>query len=149
MKAVDSLENNKYSVEEVTLDPPKAGELKIKLKACGVCHSDLSVIKGILPLPKPIVLGHEGAGIIEEIGEGVTGFEVGDHVILSFTPACGSCASCHRQAGAAGTPKIVMPSPIGQRARPASLRRQDTTATATVGRDPFVNLWRCRCHIRL
>jgi S-(hydroxymethyl)glutathione dehydrogenase/alcohol dehydrogenase len=96
MKAVVSLDQDKYSVEEVTLDPPKAGELKIKIKACGVCHSDLSVIKGILPLPKPIVLGHEGAGVVDEIGEGVTGFEVGDHVILSFNPACGTCVSCHR-----------------------------------------------------
>jgi S-(hydroxymethyl)glutathione dehydrogenase/alcohol dehydrogenase len=97
MKAMVSLDQDKVSVEEVSIDPPKAGELKIKVGACGVCHSDLSVIKGILPLPKPIVLGHEGAGVVEEIGEGVTGFEVGDHVVLSFTPACGTCPSCHRQ----------------------------------------------------
>jgi S-(hydroxymethyl)glutathione dehydrogenase/alcohol dehydrogenase len=96
MKAVVSLDQDKYTVEEVTLDPPKAGELKIKMAACGVCHSDLSVIKGVLPLPKPIALGHEGAGYIEEIGEGVTGFEKGDPVVLSFTPACGECPSCHR-----------------------------------------------------
>ncbi len=96
MKAVVSFDQDKYSVEEVTLDPPKPGELKIKLGACGVCHSDLSVIKGILPLPKPLVLGHEGAGIVDQIGEGVTGFEVGDHVVLSFNPACGQCPSCHR-----------------------------------------------------
>jgi S-(hydroxymethyl)glutathione dehydrogenase/alcohol dehydrogenase len=97
MKAMVSLDNDKVTVEEVTLDPPKAGELKIKIAACGVCHSDLSVITGKLPLPKPIVLGHEGAGYVDEIGEGVTGFEIGDHVILSFTPACGECAPCHRQ----------------------------------------------------
>ena len=109
MKAVVSLDNNKYSVEEVTIDPPKAGELKIKIAACGVCHSDLSVINGKLPLPKPIVLGHEGAGVVEEIGEGVTGFEKGDHVVLSFNPACGSCSSCNRlepQFCTAGEPKI-------------------------------------------
>ena len=82
MKALVSLDQNKCSVEEITLDPPKAGEIKIKLAACGVCHSDLSVIEGILPLPKPIVLGHEGAGYVDEIGEGVTGFEIGDHVVL-------------------------------------------------------------------
>ncbi len=97
MKAVVSLDANKCSVEEITLDPPKAGEMKVKISACGVCHSDLSVINGLLPLPKPIVLGHEGAGVVDEIGEGVTGFEVGDHVILAFNPACGECASCHRQ----------------------------------------------------
>jgi S-(hydroxymethyl)glutathione dehydrogenase/alcohol dehydrogenase len=96
MKAVVSVDQNKCSVEEVTLDAPKAGELKIKIAACGVCHSDLSVIEGILPLPKPIVLGHEGAGYVDEIGEGVTGFEVGDHVVLSFVPACGGCPSCTR-----------------------------------------------------
>ena len=64
MKALVSLENEKCSVEEIRLDPPKAGELKIKMAATGVCRSDLSVINGSLPLPKPIVLGHEGAGIV-------------------------------------------------------------------------------------
>jgi S-(hydroxymethyl)glutathione dehydrogenase/alcohol dehydrogenase len=97
MKAIVSLDQDKVSVEEVQLDPPKAGELKIKVGACGVCHSDLSVVNGVLPLPKPIVLGHEGAGVVDEIGEGVTGFEVGDHVVLSFAPACGKCPSCHRK----------------------------------------------------
>ena len=96
MKALVSLDINKYTVEEVTLNPPKAGELKIKIAACGVCHSDLSVINGKLPLPRPIVLGHEGAGYVEEIGEGVVGFEVGDHVVLAFNPSCGTCPSCHR-----------------------------------------------------
>lgn len=97
MKALVSHDINKYSVEEVTIDPPKAGELKVKIAACGVCHSDLSVINGLLPLPKPIILGHEGAGVVEEIGEGVTGFEIGDHVVLAFNPACGECVPCHRK----------------------------------------------------
>ncbi len=97
MKALVSLDQNKYTVEEITLDPPKAGELKIKLAACGVCHSDLSVINGLLPLPKPIVLGHEGAGYVEEIGEGVVGFEKGDHVVLAFNPTCNECPSCRRK----------------------------------------------------
>jgi S-(hydroxymethyl)glutathione dehydrogenase/alcohol dehydrogenase len=111
MKAVVSLEEGKYSVEEITLDPPKAGELKIRIAACGVCHSDLSVVNGVLPLPKPIVLGHEGAGYVDEIGEGVTGFEIGDHVVLSFVPACGECSSCHRQEPqfcSAGAPNGLM-----------------------------------------
>ncbi len=97
MKAVVSLETDKYSVEDVTLDAPRAGELRIQMAATGVCHSDVSVVNGTLPLPKPIVLGHEGAGIVAEIGEGVSGFELGDHVVLSFNPACGDCASCRRQ----------------------------------------------------
>lgn len=95
MKAMITREQDQYAVEEVTIDPPQAGELKIRMAATGVCHSDLSVINGTLPLPKPMVLGHEGAGIVEEIGEGVSGFEVGDHVLLSFTPACGTCHFCH------------------------------------------------------
>jgi S-(hydroxymethyl)glutathione dehydrogenase/alcohol dehydrogenase len=97
MKALVSLENEKCSVEEVRLDPPKAGELKIKMAATGVCRSDLSVINGSLPLPKPIVLGHEGAGIVDEVGPGVTGFAPGDHVVLSFNPACGHCFFCEAQ----------------------------------------------------
>jgi len=97
MKALVASENDKYSVEEVTLDPPKPGEIVIKMAATGVCHSDLSVINGTIPLPKPIVLGHEGAGIVHELGEGVANFAVGDHVILSFVPACGSCFFCEQQ----------------------------------------------------
>jgi S-(hydroxymethyl)glutathione dehydrogenase/alcohol dehydrogenase len=97
MKAVVSLELDKYSVEDVTLDGPKAGELRIRMAATGVCHSDVSVVNGTLPLPKPIVLGHEGAGVVAELGDGVTGFAVGDPVVLSFNPACGGCPSCRRQ----------------------------------------------------
>ncbi|MBL4826737.1 MAG: Zn-dependent alcohol dehydrogenase [Spongiibacteraceae bacterium] len=95
MKAVVARAINNFSVEEISIDPPKAGEIKIKMKATGVCHSDLSVINGVLPSPMPIVVGHEGAGIVEEIGEGVTRFEVGDHVVLSFIPTCGECHDCH------------------------------------------------------
>ena len=71
MKAMVCTEPGKYSVEDVTLDPPKAGEVRVKMGATGVCHSDLSVINGILPLPPPVVLGHEGAGVVEELGEGL------------------------------------------------------------------------------
>jgi S-(hydroxymethyl)glutathione dehydrogenase/alcohol dehydrogenase len=95
MKALVTRELDQYAVEDVTLDPPKAGELRIEMAATGVCHSDLSVINGTLPLGKPMVLGHEGAGVVAEVGAGVTGFEVGDHVVLSFTPACGHCTFCH------------------------------------------------------
>ena len=111
MKAVVSLEQDKVSVEDITLDAPKPGEMKIKVAACGVCHSDLSVIRGILPLPKPIVLGHEGAGVVEEVGEGVKGFEPGDRVVLSFNPSCGDCPSCRRlepQFCSAGEPNGLM-----------------------------------------
>ena len=94
MKALVAHEIGKYSVEDVELDPPKAGEVKVKLGATGVCHSDLSVINGVIPLPLPCVLGHEGAGVVEALGEGVTGLSLGDHVVLSFVPACGVCNDC-------------------------------------------------------
>jgi S-(hydroxymethyl)glutathione dehydrogenase/alcohol dehydrogenase len=82
------------SVEEIDLDPPKAGEVRVRIKACGVCHTDLSVIVGSLPLPLPIVLGHEGAGVIEEVGSEVVNLVPGDHVVLSWRPACGHCPGC-------------------------------------------------------
>ncbi len=96
MKALIAQAIDKYSVEEVTLDPPKAGEVLVKMAATGVCHSDLSVINGTLPLPLPMVLGHEGAGVVDQVGEGVTNVQPGDHVVLSFQPVCGSCFFCLR-----------------------------------------------------
>ena len=81
-------------VETVTVEPPRHGEVTIKLSACGVCHSDLSVTTGTLPLPPPVVLGHEGAGEIVAVGDGVTGFSVGDHVLSSFVSMCGKCRWC-------------------------------------------------------
>src|SRR5574342_710954 len=94
MKGVVTRDSNQYAVEDLSIDPPKAGELGIRMVATGVCHSDLSVINDTLPLPRPCVLGHEGAGIVEQIGEGVTGFANGDHVVLSFTPSCSACYFC-------------------------------------------------------
>ncbi len=82
--------------EDIEIAPPGPGEVKIKMVASGVCHSDLSVQNGTIPLGTPIVLGHEGAGIVEEVGEGVTTVKVGDHVVLSFVPACGECYFCQR-----------------------------------------------------
>lgn len=95
MKAVVVRETGNLSVEELTIDAPRKGELKIRMKATGVCHSDLSLIEGRLPLPLPCVIGHEGAGIVEQVGEGVSRFVEGDHVVLSYIPSCGECSSCH------------------------------------------------------
>jgi S-(hydroxymethyl)glutathione dehydrogenase/alcohol dehydrogenase len=81
-------------VEDILVDPPGPGEIMIKLAACGVCHSDLSVTNGTLPLPAPVVLGHEGAGVVAQVGEGVTDFKVGDHVITAFINTCGHCRFC-------------------------------------------------------
>ncbi|MCC6143024.1 MAG: Zn-dependent alcohol dehydrogenase [Candidatus Hydrogenedentes bacterium] len=96
MKAVVAHELNRFAVEEVTLDPPKAGEVLVKMKATGICHSDLSAINGTIPIPFPMVLGHEGAGIVQEVGTGVTNVKPGDHVTLSFVPNCGDCYHCLR-----------------------------------------------------
>ncbi|MFQ5512883.1 MAG: Zn-dependent alcohol dehydrogenase [Myxococcota bacterium] len=96
MKAVVAHEINRLAVEDVSLDPPQAGEVLVKMSATGVCHSDLSVLNGTLPLPLPMVLGHEGAGVVDQVGEGVRNVKPGDHVVLSFQPACGDCFFCVR-----------------------------------------------------
>jgi S-(hydroxymethyl)glutathione dehydrogenase / alcohol dehydrogenase len=83
-----------YSVEAVELDPPKRGEVLIKVGAAGVCRSDLHFQKGEATIAMPAVLGHEGAGTVERVGEGVTMVTPGDRVILSFVPNCGHCSSC-------------------------------------------------------
>lgn len=85
--------------DDVELAPPGPGEVRIQVGASGVCHSDLSVQNGTIPLPTPIVLGHEGAGTVVEIGEGVTNVAVGDHVVCSFVPNCGECYFCTRGQG--------------------------------------------------
>ena len=82
-------------IEEIELDPPKAGELMIKLVATGVCHSDVHYYTGDVMRDPPLILGHEGAGIVEQVGEGVTSVAKGDHVVLTFLPSCGKCRWCH------------------------------------------------------
>jgi S-(hydroxymethyl)glutathione dehydrogenase/alcohol dehydrogenase len=94
MKALVATELNNIAVQEVTIDEPQAGEVKVKMGATGVCHSDLSVVNGTIPMALPMVLGHEGAGTVEAVGEGVTNVVVGDHVVLSFVPNCGECWFC-------------------------------------------------------
>ena len=96
MKAVVVHELNRLSVEDVELTPPRAGEVRVRMAAAGVCHSDLSVLNGTIPHPLPVVLGHEGAGVVEAIGEGVTNCRPGDHVVMSFVPNCGVCFHCVR-----------------------------------------------------
>ncbi len=82
-------------IEEIELDPPKAGEVLIKMSATGVCHSDVHYYTGDLARDKPVILGHEGAGLVAGVGSGVTSVEEGDHVILTFLPSCGTCRWCH------------------------------------------------------
>jgi alcohol dehydrogenase len=91
-------------IAELELDPPGEGELLVRVRAAGLCHSDLSVIDGSRPRPLPMVLGHEAAGEVVEAGRGAAGFEAGDHVVLTFVPACGTCAPC-----LAGRPALCEP----------------------------------------
>jgi NDMA-dependent alcohol dehydrogenase len=86
--------NTPLRVEEVTVDDPKDQEVLVKMVATGVCHSDLGIIKGENPSPFPIVLGHEGAGIVEKVGPGVTLVQPGDHVVLPAIFTCGKCRCC-------------------------------------------------------
>ena len=86
--------NEPLQVVECELDPPKAGEVRVKMKASGVCQSDWHIMNGDWPSPMPIVPGHEAAGEIAEVGPGVTTVKPGDHVIFSFRPHCGRCRYC-------------------------------------------------------
>ncbi len=83
-------------VKEVDLQAPQAGEVLVKIAACGVCHSDWHLVTGETKHPLPAVLGHEGAGVVTEIGEGVTTLKVGDNVALNWAPYCGECFYCQR-----------------------------------------------------
>lgn len=94
-------------IETLELDHPGPGELLIQIKAAGLCHSDLSVINGSRPRPTPMALGHEAAGVVKEVGSGVTRFAPGDHVVLVFVPSCGHCVPC-----AEGRPALCEPGAV-------------------------------------
>ena len=83
-----------WSIEEIELDAPKAGEVLVKMVASGMCHSDEHLTTGDLPAMLPVIGGHEGAGIVQEVGEGVSWLQPGDHVVFGFIPSCGKCPSC-------------------------------------------------------
>jgi len=98
--------NQEWKVEEIDLHPPKAGEVLVKMGAAGLCHSDEHLVTGDmipsdalreqlgLPDPFPLIGGHEGAGVVVEVGPGVTSVQPGDHVSASFIPSCGRCRYC-------------------------------------------------------
>ncbi len=86
-------------VDDVELDSPRAGEIRIRVGASGVCHTDLSIRDGVVLAVTPIVLGHEGAGEVVEVGPDVEGLAVGDHVVVSWVPQCGACFFCVRGQG--------------------------------------------------
>lgn len=87
-------EQNPVDVREVDLRPPQPGEVEVAIVAAGVCHSDLHMVKGEWDHRAPVVLGHEGSGVVIGVGAGVDGFSEGDHVVLSWVPDCGTCRYC-------------------------------------------------------
>ena len=87
--AVCRVPGQPWEITELELDEPKANEIRIKFFAAGLCHSDDHIQKGDAPMRLPVVGGHEGAGIVDAVGEAVTRVKVGDHVTCSFIPACG------------------------------------------------------------
>jgi alcohol dehydrogenase len=92
------------SIDDIDLAPPERDEVLVRIGAAGLCHSDLSVINGDRPRPMPMALGHEAAGVVEQLGEGVTDVKAGDHVVLVFVPSCGHCSPC-----AEGRPALCEP----------------------------------------
>jgi Zn-dependent alcohol dehydrogenase len=92
------------SIEEIELDPPGRGELLVQIKAAGLCRSDLVAINGERVKPTPMVIGHEAAGVISEVGTDVDGFEVGDHVVPTYVSSCGRCEMCRE-----GRPALCLP----------------------------------------
>ena len=100
-------ESKPLSIEDVELDPPMRGEVLVRIKAVGLCHSDLVAISGERAKPMPIVIGHEAAGIVEELGEDVKGFAIGDHVVPSYVASCGHCEMC-----SVGRPALCEPATV-------------------------------------
>lgn len=104
-------ESQPIKIETLELDSPGPGEVLVQIKAASLCHSDLSVINGSRPRPMPMALGHEAAGIVMEIGEGVLDLEVGDYVACVFVPSCGQCGPCRE-----GRPALCEPGAVSNTA---------------------------------
>ncbi len=117
--------NAPLAIEEITIDPPRRGEVLVRLAASGVCRSDLHMVRGVHAAPLPIVLGHEGAGVVEEVGEGVKHVRAGDHVVLTWMPRCGRCRFC-----ASGRPNLCDDLAWSE----AGLMRDGTTRLHRAGR---------------
>src|SRR2546427_8466995 len=104
------------TVEEVRVRDPGPGEVRVAVRAAGLCHSDLSVIDGAIPSPTPVALGHEGAGVVDAVGAGVTAVKEGDAVVLSTLAHCGRCSACE-----IGRPTECRNAPSPKDARPFTL----------------------------
>jgi alcohol dehydrogenase len=112
-------ESRPLSIEELDLDAPQSGEVLVKIRAAGICHSDLVAVSGERSLPVPMVIGHEVAGVVAAVGPGVKDLAVGDHVVSNFVSSCGSCPTCLK-----GSPAMCEPATRSNRA--GVLRSGDT-----------------------
>jgi Zn-dependent alcohol dehydrogenase len=104
-------ETRPLTIETLELDPPGDNEVLVRIRAAGLCHSDLSVIDGNRPRPVPMALGHEAAGVVEAVGHGVRDLTPGDHVVTVFVPSCGHCGPC-----AEGRPALCEPAAVANNA---------------------------------
>ena len=118
--------------DDVTLRDLAPGDVKVKIAHSGVCHSDLSAMNGTIPQTPPAVLGHEGAGVVTDIGDGVTHVAPGDHVIIAFSPPCGTCPYCTGR----GQPNLCIDGCFAMSANP-QFRRGDTVVGAMTGCGTF------------
>jgi Zn-dependent alcohol dehydrogenase len=116
--------NDYQVVDDLSVRDPGPGEVAVRIEAAGLCHSDLSVINGTIPFPTPVVLGHEGAGVVEAVGVSVTTVKEGDHVVLSTLGNCGACQFCD-----AGKPTMCR-STFGERPQPFTWRGEPAYAFA-------------------
>ena len=114
-------------IRRTRIDRLERGDVLVRIMASGLCHTDLEVIDGSLAYPMPIVLGHEGAGVVEAVGEGVTDVKAGDHVVCSWNPHCGHCFYCERDQPILCEPFTLQPAarPSARRQVAAHLRRRD------------------------
>ncbi|MDG4823874.1 alcohol dehydrogenase catalytic domain-containing protein [Asanoa sp. WMMD1127] len=119
-------ESRPLTVGDLDLRPPGPGEVLVRVAAAGLCHSDLSVVDGSRPRPVPMVLGHEAAGVVTEVGPGVRGLRPDDHVVFAFVPACGGCPPCQ-----SGRPALCEPGAAA-----------NTAGTLLSGRRPFARAGR-------
>lgn len=87
-------ESRPLAIESLGIAAPRRGEVGVRIERASLCHSDLSVVNGSRPRPLPMALGHEAAGVVEAVGDGVDGISIGDHVVLVFVPSCGDCREC-------------------------------------------------------
>ena len=118
--------------DDVTLRDLAPGDVKVKIAHSGVCHSDLSAMNGTIPQTPPAVLGHEGAGVVTDVGDGVTHVAPGDHVIIAFSPPCGTCPYCTGR----GQPNLCIDGFFAMSANP-QFRRGDTVVGAMTGCGTF------------